>query len=31
MMFIRRRPTDEKGEVLRDPETGEDLVEGDGC
>jgi hypothetical protein len=31
MMFIREKKTDDKGEVLKDPETGEDLVEDDGC
>jgi hypothetical protein len=31
MMFIRVKPTDEKGEVLKDEETGEELVEDDGC
>ena len=31
MMFIREKPTDEKGEVLKDPETGEELVADDGC
>ena len=25
MMFIRVKPTDEEGETLKDPETGEDL------
>jgi hypothetical protein len=31
MMFIRVKPTDEKGETLKDPETGEDVYEDDGC
>ena len=31
MMFIREKKTDGKGEVLTDPATGEDVVEGDGC
>ena len=31
MMFIRVRSTDEKGEVLKDPATGDELVEDDGC
>lgn len=31
MMFIRVKPTDEKGEVLKNKETGEELVEDDGC
>ena len=31
MMFIRVRPTDEKGGILKDPATGEDLVQDDGC
>ena len=31
MMFIRVKPTDEDGEVLLDPKTGEDLVPDDGC
>lgn len=31
MMFIRVRPTDNKGEVLMDPASGEALVEDDGC
>jgi hypothetical protein len=31
MMFIRLKPTDEQGEVLKDPESGEELVEDDGC
>jgi hypothetical protein len=31
MMFIREKKTDEKGEVLKDPETGEVVVEDDGC
>ena len=31
MMFIRVKPTDEEGEVLKDKETGEELVEDDGC
>jgi hypothetical protein len=31
MMFIRIKPTDEQGEVFKDPDTGEDLVQDDGC
>jgi hypothetical protein len=31
MMFIREKKTDQKGEVLKDLETGEVLVEDDGC
>jgi hypothetical protein len=31
MMFIREKKTDEKGEVLKNPETGEAVVEDDGC
>jgi hypothetical protein len=31
MMFIRVKPTDEKGEVLKDEETGEDVTYDDGC
>jgi hypothetical protein len=31
MMFIRETKTDDKGEVLKDPETGQELVEDDGC
>jgi hypothetical protein len=31
MMFIREKKTDEKGEVLKDPATGQDVVEDDGC
>jgi hypothetical protein len=31
MMFIRVRPTDQRGDVLRDPETGLEQVEDDGC
>jgi len=31
MMFIREKKTDGKGEVLKDPATGEDVVEDDGC
>jgi hypothetical protein len=31
MMFIRETKTDENGDVLKDPATGEDVVEDDGC
>ncbi len=31
MMFIRVKQTDTQGEVLTDPETGEDMVDDDGC
>jgi hypothetical protein len=31
MMFIRVKKTDEDGEVIKDPDTGEALVEDDGC
>jgi hypothetical protein len=31
MMFIREKNTDGKGEVPKDPATGEDVVEDDGC
>jgi hypothetical protein len=31
MMFIREKKTDENGAVLKDPETGKDVVEDDGC
>jgi len=31
MMFVRTVATDSKGEVLRDDETGEEVVEDDGC
>jgi hypothetical protein len=31
MMFIRLKKTDEKGEVQKDPETGEAAVHDDGC
>ena len=31
MMFVREKKTDGKGEVLKDPATGEDVVEDDGC
>ena len=31
MMFIRTRKTNEKGEVVRDPNTGQAEVEDDGC
>jgi hypothetical protein len=31
MMFIRIKKTDENGEVMTDPDTGEALVEDDGC
>jgi hypothetical protein len=31
MMFTREKMTDEKGEVLKDPATGEAVVEDDGC
>jgi hypothetical protein len=31
MMFIREKKTDGKGEVLKDPATGEDVGEDDGC
>ena len=31
MMFVRTKVTDEKGDVLRDPATGEAIVEDDGC
>jgi hypothetical protein len=31
MMFIREKQTDENGEILKDPETGEDVVQDDGC
>jgi predicted transcriptional regulator len=31
MMFIREKKTDGKGEVLKNPATGEDVVEDDGC
>jgi hypothetical protein len=30
-MFICEKKTDDKGEVLKDPATGEAVVEGDGC
>jgi hypothetical protein len=31
LMFIRTKKTDQKGEVLKSPETGTDIVEDDGC
>ena len=31
MMFIRVPVTDDKGEVVKDPETGETMVQDDGC
>jgi hypothetical protein len=31
MMFIRVKKTDENGEVIKDPDTGEALIEDDGC
>lgn len=31
MMFIRSRKTDESGKVERNPQTGEEVVEDDGC
>ena len=31
MMFIRQKKTDERGEPLKDPATGEVEVEDDGC
>ena len=31
MMFIRVKRTDERGEVMKDPETGADLVDDDDC
>ena len=31
MMFIRVPVTDDKGEVVKDPETGENVVQDDGC
>lgn len=31
MMFIREKKTDQKGEVLKNPETGVAIVEDDGC
>jgi hypothetical protein len=31
MMFIRLKKTDEEGEVRRDPESGNAMVEDDGC
>ena len=31
MMFVRTKVTDKKGDVLRDPITGEAIVEDDGC
>jgi hypothetical protein len=31
MMFIREKKTDDKGEVLKDPATGEDVVGDDDC
>jgi hypothetical protein len=31
MMFIRTRKTNDKGDVVRDPNTGEAEVEDDGC
>jgi hypothetical protein len=31
MMFIRIKKTDETGETLKDPDTGDALVEDDGC
>jgi hypothetical protein len=31
MMFIREKKTDEKGEVLTNPDTGDAVVQDDGC
>jgi hypothetical protein len=31
MMFIRVKKTDEHGQIVTDPETGEPVVEDDGC
>jgi len=31
MMFIREKKTDEKGEALKDPDTGAPIVQDDGC
>lgn len=31
MMFVRTVVTSDKGEPQRDPETGEDMIESDGC
>ncbi len=31
MMFTRVKQTDSQGEVLKDPESGEDIVADDGC
>jgi hypothetical protein len=31
LMFIRTKKTDQRGEVLKNPETGTDIVEDDGC
>jgi len=31
MMFIREKNTDDKGEVLKDPATGEVVMQDDGC
>ncbi len=31
MMFTRVKQTDSQGVVLKDPQTGEDLVDDDGC
>ena len=31
MMFVREKKSDEQGGVLKDPATGEDVVEDDGC
>jgi len=31
MMFIREKKTDENGEVLTDPDTGDAMVQDDGC
>jgi len=31
MMFIREKKTDEKGKVRKNPDTGEAIVQDDGC
>jgi len=31
MMFIREKKTDDRGQVEKNPETGADVVEDDGC
>jgi hypothetical protein len=30
-MLMRTKKTDQRGEVLKSPETGTDIVEDDGC